>query len=359
MINVTQTFLPPQEEYQKILSESWNKKWMTNRGVLVKRLEQKLSSKLTINNVILTANGTLPLQLALRSLEAKGKEIITTPFSYVATSSAIVWEGYKPVYADIDPEYLTIDETKIEALINKNTVAILATHVFGNPCNIDAIEKIAKKHDLKIIYDGAHSFGVNYKGKALLSYGDMSTCSFHATKIFHTGEGGCLVSKNDVVHKKLLQSHNFGHVTSNTFEHVGINAKMSELSGAMGLAVFPYFDTIILERKKVVDLYNNLLDFSRLKKINLREDTEWNYAYYPVIFNSEEVLLKVVEELNKNEIFPRRYFSPSLNMLPYVDYIACEESESVSKRVLCLPLFVELSFESIKQISFIVNSIVS
>lgn len=357
IINVTQTFLPPQEEYQLILSESWEKKWMTNRGILVKRLEQQLCSLLKSDNIILTSNGTLPLQLALKTLKGKGKEVITTPFSYVATSSTIVWEGFQPVYADIHPEYLTLDESKIEGLITKNTVAILATHVFGNPCHIEAIHKIAIANNLLVIYDAAHCFGVNYRGKSLLTYGDINTCSFHATKIFHTGEGGCLITNNFALHEELFQTYNFGHITSETFQHVGINAKMSELSGAMGLAVLPYFQKIVSERKKIVDTYNKLLNFSNLSTIRIREFTEWNYSYYPVVLNSETEVLKVMKELNSKNIYPRRYFYPSLNTLPYVDYLKCEVSERVSRQVLCLPLFVGLDPKVLKIIAATINDI--
>jgi len=186
MINVTKTFFPPLEEYQQQLQRVWKNEWLTNRGELVRQLEEKLKTHLNISDIILMANGTLPIQIALKLL-ANGGEVITTPFSYVATTSAIVWENCTPVFVDIHPEYLTIDETKIEAAITEKTTAILATHVFGNPCNIEAIEKIAEKHHLKVIYDAAHCFDVVYKGKSIFEFGDVSTCSFHATKLFHTG----------------------------------------------------------------------------------------------------------------------------------------------------------------------------
>src|SRR5690606_1654385 len=195
MINVTKTFLPPQEEYNAILKRSWDKNWITNRGLLVQELEDELKDYLGVSNIIAMTNGTLPLQIAIKALGLKG-DIITTPFSYVATTSSIVWEGCNPVFVDIHPEYLTIDETKIEAAITPKTTAILATHVFGNPCEVEAIDVIAKKHNLKVIYDAAHCFGVTYKGESLFNYGDVSTCSFHATKLFHTGEGGALDRKS-------------------------------------------------------------------------------------------------------------------------------------------------------------------
>lgn len=355
-INVTQTFLPPQEEYQTILKESWSKNWMSNRGPLVKKLENKLKMFFDVENIILTSNGTLPLQIAVKTLPRKG-EIITTPFSYIATTSAIVWEGYKPMFVDVHPEYLTIDETKIEEKINKDTVAILATHVFGNPCDVDAISKIAAKHNLKVIYDAAHCFGVSYKDKSIFSYGDINTCSFHATKIFHTGEGGCLISNNSLTHQKLFRAHNFGHVTPNSFDKPGINAKMSELNAAMGLAVFPHFDSIRSGRKKVVETYNEFLDFSRIHRIKIRKFADWNYSYYPIIFDSNDTLKKVIEVLNSNNIFPRRYFYPSLNTLSFVDMQVCIESENISKRILCLPLYKELARADVIRISNLINSV--
>ena len=196
MINVTKTFLPPFEEYNAILKRAWDNNWITNRGELVKELEEKLKDYLSVENIILTTNGTLPLQIAIKTLNLSG-EIITTPFSYVATTAVIVWENCTPVFVDIDPEYLTIDETKIEAAITDKTCAILATHVFGNPCNIEVIDSIAKRHGLKVIYDAAHCFGVKYKGESIFNYGDVSTCSFHATKLFHTGEGGAMFANDD------------------------------------------------------------------------------------------------------------------------------------------------------------------
>ena len=237
MINVTKTFFPPLEEYEKELQRIWKNEWLTNRGELVLELEHKIKATLRVPNVTLTTNGTLPLQIALKVL-AKGEEVITTPFSYVATTSAIVWENCTPVFVDIHPEYLTIDETKIEAAITDKTTAILATHVFGNPCNIEVIERIALKHNLKVIYDAAHCFGVEYNGQSIFNYGDVSTWRFQATKIFYTGEGGAFFCKYADLHKELFYSHNFGHITYEKFNGLGINAKMSKLQAAMDLTVF-------------------------------------------------------------------------------------------------------------------------
>lgn len=349
MINVTQTFLPLQEEYQAILKRAWDAKWLTNRGQLVVELEDKLKKYLHVPHLTLTTNGTLPIQIAIKALELQG-EIITTPFSYVATTSSIVWEGCTPVFVDIDAEHLTIDETKIEAAITSKTSAILATHVFGNPCNVEAIETIAKKYKLKVIYDAAHCFGVKYKGQSIFNYGDVSTCSFHATKIFHTGEGGCWVTTDKALQNKLFYHHNFGHNGPEAFQGIGTNAKMSELQGAMGLAVYDHLEEIFEGRKNAVETYQNLLKNSNVKQLKIREGTEWNYHYFPVIFSSEEELLLAKAKLNAENIFPRRYFYPSLNTIEYVNGNSCPISESISKRILCLPLFVGLDKDVITNI---------
>ncbi|MEI8137323.1 MAG: DegT/DnrJ/EryC1/StrS family aminotransferase, partial [Bacteroidota bacterium] len=349
-------FLPPLEEYNVQLKRAWESEWITNRGQLVIELEEKLKTYLDIDNIIITNNGTVPLQIALKLLGKKG-EIITTPFSYVATSASIVWENCKPVYVDIHPEYLTIDETKMEEAITKNTTAILATHVFGNPCNVEAIEVIAKKHNLKVIYDAAHCFGVKYKGKSLFNFGDISTCSFHATKLFHCGEGGAMFTNNKDLAHQMFYSHNFGHKGTLDFHGLGINGKISELQAAMGLAVFPYLDSIISARKKIVEIYDARL--SSLKKIKLRTDTEWNYSYYPVIFNSEVELLKAEKTLKENNIIPRRYFCPSLNTINYLSGQTMPISESIAQKILCLPLYVGLSPEDVERICKIVNSSIS
>lgn len=354
MINVTKTFLPPQEEYQKILSRAWDANWITNRGELVLELEQKLKNTLEVSNIIAMTNGTLPLQIAIKALDLKG-EIITTPFSYVATTSSIVWESCTPIFVDIDAQYLTIDESAIEAAITSKTSAILATHVFGNPCNIEVIEKIAKKFKLKVIYDGAHCFGVSYKGKSVFSYGDVSTCSFHATKIFHTGEGGAVFCGNASLYDKIFYHHNFGHDGPNNFQGIGINAKMSELQAAMGLAVLPHFTEISKSRQDLCRIYSDKLKGnSRLNFQKLRENTSPNWSYFPVILPSEDALLEVMNVLNKHCIFPRRYFYPSLNLLDYVAYQKMSHSESISKRILCLPLYVGLE---VVDVEFICNKI--
>jgi dTDP-4-amino-4,6-dideoxygalactose transaminase len=354
MINVTKTFFPPLAEYQKQLERIWHNQWLTNRGTLVLELEDKLKEYLKVNHILVTNNGTVPIQIALKLL-GNGGEIITTPFSYVATTAAIVWENYTPVFVDIHPNYLTIDETKIEAAITEKTTTILATHVFGNPCNVDAIEAIAQKHDLKVIYDAAHAFGVTYNGQSIFNYGDVSTCSFHATKLFHTGEGGAFFAKDTDLQHQLFYSHNFGHNGPLDFYGLGINGKISELQAAMGLTVLPYMKHILDERKRVVDFYNQNLDVTKVQLLKIRENTKWNYSYYPVLFKDEATLLKVQKALNDNQIFPRRYFYPSLNTINYIVSQSMPISESVASRVLCLPLYVELTQEDITKIVSIIN----
>lgn len=298
------------------------------------------------------------MQIAIKLLGNQG-EVITTPFSYIATTSAILWENCTPVFVDIHPEYLSIDETKIESAITPKTTAILATHVFGNPCHVEAIENIANKHNLAIIYDAAHCFGVTYDGTSIFNFGDVSTCSFHATKIFHTGEGGAMFCNDENLFQKLFYSHNFGHNGPLEFHGLGINAKISELQSAMGLAVFDELEFIFSERKKVVDFYLNNLDFTHISTMKIRENTKWNFSYFPVIFNSEEELLKVQNRLNESNIFPRRYFYPSLNSIDFVKGAAMPISESIASKILCLPLYVGLEKQDLEKIITIINTTVA
>ncbi|NEV93952.1 DegT/DnrJ/EryC1/StrS family aminotransferase [Psychroflexus sp. YR1-1] len=354
MINVTKTYFPPIEDYQRQLERIWKNQWLTNNGELYKELSQKLQVYLGVNNIIPMTNGTLPLQIALNAF-GEGGEVITTPFSYVATTATIVWEKCTPVFVDIHPEYLTIDETKIEAAITDKTTAILATHVYGNPCAVEEIEAIAKKHKLKVIYDAAHCFGVKYKGYSIFNYGDVSTCSFHATKLFHTGEGGALLCQDEATRQEMWFRHNFGHNGQEEYYGLGLNAKMSELQAAMGLSVLPYMEYILTERQRVCKYYDKHLDFNLLSKLKLREGTQWNYSYYPVVFKSESQLLKVKSKLEAQDIFPRRYFYPNLEDLPYIQSSQCPIADDIVKSVLCLPIYDSLSHENLKQITSIIN----
>lgn len=357
MITVTKTFLPPIEEYNRQVQRAWDNLWLTNRGELVLELEGKLKDFLKTSSILITNNGTIPLQIALKLL-GNGGEIITTPFSYVATTAAIVWENCTPVFVDIHPDYLTIDERKIEAAITSKTTAILVTHVFGNPCAIEIIEKIAQKYKLKVIYDAAHCFGVKYNGKSIFEYGDISSCSFHATKLFHTGEGGALFCNDIALMHQSFYSHNFGHNGPLAFHGLGINGKISELQAAMGLAVLPYIEHIVEERKKVIEFYDTHLNLAALKKMKLREDTQWNYSYYPLIFENEAELIQTQKILNDQSIFPRRYFYPSLNTIGYAKGQSMPISESIASRILCLPLYVGLEVNELEKICKIINQTV-
>lgn len=353
-INVTKTFLPSIDSYASILQRAWDNVWLTNRGELILELEEKLKETLGIDNILIMNNGTIPIQIALKLLGNHG-EIITTPFSYVATSSAIIWENCKPVFVDIEGDSWTLDPQKLEEAITPNTTCILATHVFGNPCDIENIDRIAKKHNLKVIYDAAHCFGVKYKGKSVFSYGDVSTCSFHATKIFHTGEGGASFCNNPELRKKIYYSHNFGHNGPLDFHGLGINGKISELQAAMGLAVLPHIKDVYSERKRAVEFYIAQIDFNRYTRLKIRDNTEWNYSYFPILFETETALLDAQERFNAKSIFPRRYFYPSLNAVPYINGQAMPVSEDIASRVLCLPLYAGLMEKELNRIVHILN----
>lgn len=356
MINVTKTYLPPFEEYTAILKRAWDKAWITNNGELVQELEEKLKQYLGVNHLWFTCNGTVVLQMALKALNIT-KEVITTPFSYVATTNAILWERCTPVFVDIDPNTFCIDAGKIEAAITPDTQAILATHVYGIACDVEAIEAIAKKYQLKVIYDGAHAFGCTYKGKSLLSYGDISTCSFHATKIFQTVEGGCIICNDGELANQLFLYRSFGHIADEYYS-IGINAKNSEFHAAMGLAVFPAISSNLQQRKSIFELYDQRLPASLLRPALTGNDIDYNYAYYPVMFESETDLLTVKTVLEQHGINSRRYFYPSLNNLPYLtdQKMNCPVAESYCATVLCLPLYSGLLNDEIESICSIINN---
>jgi dTDP-4-amino-4,6-dideoxygalactose transaminase len=359
LINVTKSYTPPLAEYVKYLEGIWERVHFTNHGPLVNELEEKLKDYLGVKHFFFLNNGTIAIQIAIKALDLKG-EIITTPFSYVATTSSIVWENAIPVFVDIDTDTFSIDAKKIEAAITPNTSAILATHVYGLPCDVEAIEEIAKKRNVKVIYDAAHAFGVEHKQKSLLNYGDISTLSFHATKLFHTVEGGGITTNDDELAHRIAYMRNFGHKGQEEFWGLGINGKSSEFHAAMGLCVFPHLKDIIARRKHLTELYDN--HFKRLglalQRPKIPSGTTYNYAYYPVLFKDERQLTSVRDSLNANYIYPRRYFYPSLHHLPYINKeYTLEISESVSRRVLCLPLYHDLPDEIVKRICTIIADI--
>ena len=353
MINVTKPFLPPYEEYEQYLKGIWDRVWLTNNGPLVNDLELKLKSFLGVDHLLFLSNGTIALQIAIKALTLKG-EIITTPFSFVATTSSIVWEECEPVFVDIDPASLNINPALIEAAITPKTTAILATHVFGNPCDIEAIEKIAAKHNLKVIYDGAHAFGTTYKGRSVFEYGDICTTSFHATKLFHTTEGGAVVTKDAALLREMSFLRNFGHNGPDTFATIGINGKNSEFHAAMGLCNLKYIDEILAKRKLIWDTYQKRMAHANLGMITINKDAGFNYAYCPFVFESEQVLLKVIKELAGHKISPRRYFYPCLSTLNYVKPANVPVSADIASRILCLPSSHDLTEEVIEMIARIV-----
>lgn len=355
-IFVTQPTIAPLEEYSGLLKEVWASGILTHNGPKVQQLEEKMKDKLEISNFTLVLNGTVALQMAIKALELKG-EIITTPFTWVATISAIKWEGCSPVFCDINPETLNIDEDKIESLITKDTVAIMPVHVFGTACNVEKIEAIAKKHKLKVIYDAAHAIGSLYKGKSLLQYGDISATSLHATKLFNTGEGGACITKSIDLQEKLERIRFFGHNREKEIVEDGFNGKMTEIHASLGIANLKYFDEVLEDRKAKYLLYKELLSKTKNLRFQKIEENETNYSYFPIIFNSEETLLKIEKELNQRNVFPRRYFYPSVNSYTeIVDYQSTPISEDISERIMCLPLYYALKIGEIRSIVNIILS---
>ena len=353
-INVTKTFLPPLEEYVSYLERIWDTAWVTNNGPLVKELEHRLTKTLGVPYLQYVSNGTIALQLALKVLGIRG-EVITTPFSYVATTTAILWEGCRPVFVDIHPETFCINPDLIEDAITERTEAILATHVYGYPCDVERIREIASRHGLRVIYDAAHAFGVRLNGTSILSYGDLSTLSFHATKLFHTVEGGAVVSRDITLHEALGLLKSFGH-RGDHYISEGVNGKNSELHAAMGLCALPYIPEIMIARKEIFAWYDQQLAGLPLTVAQKPTGVEYNYAYYAVIFETPGLREHVQAALRSEGVMARRYFWPSLNRLPYVDAPACEVAESVAERVLCLPLHSELPHATVQRIAGLVRT---
>lgn len=357
IINVTKTYLPDFDEYVSHLKKIWERAYLTNNGPILMDLEAQLRQYLEVNHLYFCSNGTIVLQILLKMIE-KHSEVITTPFSYVATTNALLWENHTPVFVDIDPKTYCINPALIEGAITDRTRAIMATHVYGNACDVDAIEAIAQKHSLTVIYDGAHAFGAKLRGKSLLSYGDFSTCSFHATKVFHTVEGGLIVAKDPKNDEELHLLRAFGH-RGDEYHYVGVNGKNSELHAAMGLCNLPKVPELIAKRKEVCELYTGILNWNKLQRPLLAEGLEWNYAYFPVVFESEAKLIEVLKILNEHRIVPRRYFYPSLNKLPFLEKYgisaSCPVSEDIAARVACLPLHPTLDHQDVRRIANYIN----
>ncbi|RXA21945.1 DegT/DnrJ/EryC1/StrS family aminotransferase [Methanosarcina sp. MSH10X1] len=349
MINVTRTYLPDRSKLDKYIDEIYSSGWVTNNGQLVKKLTARLEKYLDVKNLLLVSNGTLALQIAYKVLGID-RQVITTPFSFVATTSTLVWEGLEPIFADIDPETFCMDPSKIEGSITPETTAIVPVHVFGNACDVEKIEYIAQKYGLKTIYDGAHAFGVRYKDRSLLSYGDATTLSFHATKLFHTIEGGAIIFKNkkDLERAKLMI--NFGIDGPDSIIELGINAKMNEFEAAMGLCILDEIDTIFKKRSEIWNYYqDSLKDHVQFQKRNFQCTN--NYSYFPILFESEKRLIEAKYAMNAANINPRRYFYPSLDTLGYIQtQVIHTVSQDIASRIMCLPIYPGLLTNEVEKI---------
>jgi len=355
-IPISKPFLPSREEYHRLVDQIWNNEWLTNNGNFLLKFEDRLREFLDWPYLSVVSSGTMALQLALRTLKETG-DIITTPFSYVATTSAIVWEGFTPIFADIEEDFLGIDPKEVVKKITPNTKAILATHVYGNPGLIDELEVIAKQHGLTLIFDGAHSFGSNYLGKPLINYGDITTLSFHATKLFHSVSGGAVICKDRAIQSQIDRYRNFGHTDTNEFNEVGINGKMCEFHSAMGLLNLGAASEIISRRKSQWEFYKKEISTTSVKTLELRDPNGFNASYFPIIFCDEDDLNQAINKAHKLGIELRRYFYPSLNLLNYVNPTSCPISERISKRICCLPLYHEMTQSDQLEVLQVINEI--
>ena len=357
-IFVTRATLPPKEEFLEYVDEIWESAWLTNMGDVHNELEKKLSEFMDDMEIVLTVNGHLALELALQSLKIEG-EVITTPFTFASTTHAIVRNGLKPVFCDIKEDDFTIDPQKIEKLINKNTKAIMPVHVYGNICDVEAIESIAKKYELYVIYDAAHTFGERYKGKSVADFGDMSVFSFHATKVFNTIEGGAIALRDKNIRKSLDFLKNFGIADKENVPYVGSNAKMNEFAAAMGLCNMRHLPEYIEKRRNISEIYTERL--SDLKGIRLNKynnDTVYNYAYFPIVVENGD-RDELYESLARENIFARKYFYPCTNA--YECYSKSFDANDtpiasdISKKVLTLPIYPDLEATDVERICDIIQ----
>ncbi|OAN29925.1 MULTISPECIES: DegT/DnrJ/EryC1/StrS aminotransferase family protein [Pseudomonas] len=341
MINVTKPYLGDKERFKAYIDKIYANNWITNQGPLHAQLEERLRDYLGVRNIILVNNGTLALQVAYRALGLSGSAI-TTPFSFVATTSTLHWEGIRPVFADIHPETWNLDPANVEAAIEPDTSAIVATHVFGNPCDVRGLQQVANRHGLKVVYDGAHAFGTRFEGRSVLQWGDITTVSFHATKLFHTIEGGAIITDDDELAERVRRMINFGIVDAERIEGVGINAKLNEVSAAMGLCILDELEDILARRAVIGQHYERRLQGA----FDLQRPTygsQLNYSYFPVGLRDEPSLLDTKKALNAVGINPRRYFYPSLETLDYLQPQAIKPvSRKLSHRILCVPLYPDL-----------------
>lgn len=353
-VYVTKAFMPPFEEYMALMRDVWDRGYVTNNGPLLQAFEKELTDRFGLPNSLFMVNGTIALHMAIRALELKG-EVLTTAFSHPVTTTSLMWEGCTPVFVDVDPRTFCIDPARIEERITPRTSAIMATHVYGLPCDLAAIQAIADRHGLKVIYDGAHAFGTRVGGKSVLAYGDISTTSYHATKIFHTVEGGSLHTNDPELYKRLRLLRTMGQVNED-FHIPGLNAKNSEMHAAMGMANVPYYDEIMAQRKHQWSRYHGLLNGTSIGLATVPEGTEYNHSYFPAVFGSEVELLRVRDLLNAINVFPRRYFRPSSTTLPFIEQRgACPIAEGLADRVLCLPLYHGLEDATIDRIAEVIR----
>lgn len=356
-IQVTKTYLPSLEEYSELLSTVWENQWVTNGGPLIRKLETVLSDRFSTTTQVVS-NGTVALQIALRALDLTGT-VITTPFSYVATTNALLWEGLTPIFVDIEDRWCTLDPNLVEAAIREDTTAILATHVYGYPCQHHQLLAIAERHGLALIYDAAHAFDVSVGGQSILGWGDISTLSFHATKVFHTIEGGAVIASREELIEKIDLLRSFGHRGSD-YLTMGINGKNTELHAAIGLLNLPRLPANREARKRISDTYRDLLSGLPLRFLHPADfpGLYYNYAYFPVFCQDHDMREDLIAALNEQQIFPRRYFEPSLNELPYLPEkvrSSCPVSERAARTVVCLPLYPDLSLTEVRRICAIVR----
>ncbi|WP_379865429.1 DegT/DnrJ/EryC1/StrS family aminotransferase [Marinobacter sp. M5B] len=358
MIPVTKPYLPSREKLNQYIDGIYERQWLTNNGQLVQQLTQRLKEHLGVENLLLVSNGTLALQIAYRALNVSDAtpgaqpEAITPPFTFIATASSLKWDGIRPVFADIDPNTWCLNPSNIEAAINPMTRAIVPVHVFGNACDVETIGAIARKRNLKVIYDASHAFGVNYKGESLLKHGDAATLSFHATKFFHTGEGGAIIFKRKVDLERAKNIINFGITGPESIEELGINAKMNELQAAMGLCVLDEIEQISADRQAVSEAYDRLLEGNLQKQI-IQAGASHNHAYYPVALGDEAQVVQLMSSLRDSGVHARRYFYPSLDSVVSLDAqsTVCSESRKLSERIVCLPIYSGLRTEEVEMIS--------
>ena len=351
--------MPDYEEYCDMIKQIWDTHWLTNNGPMHEQLEQEIKDYLNTNNVTLYTNGHLALENAIKALGLKG-EVITTPFTFISTTHAIARNGLTPVFCDINEDDYTIDVDKIESLITDKTSAIIPVHVYGNICDVEIIDEIAKKYNLKVIYDAAHAFGEKYKDKSVSLYGDISMFSFHATKVFNTIEGGALVYKDIEYKKDLDYLKNFGIKDEEHIEYIGGNAKMNEFQAAMGLCNLKHLNNEINKRKIIIEKYRELLSDIKGIKLNcVQDNVESNYAYFPIVIQDEYGLSRddLYELLKKHDIYARKYFYPISNEVDC--YKECKGdtpiAKNISERVLTLPLYADLSVESVEKICGIIK----